>query len=140
MFASSRPPSSRAFFGALLCAPSLLAALAADAAGRTPPVDIVLPATGHCIAPLDEIRRTHPDLLKHQRDRTVHDGERGARVSLKGCVDCHADPTTGSVLGSDHAFCQGCHAYAAVHIDCFECHSASVRPAGGAVAESEKAK
>jgi hypothetical protein len=33
------------------------------------------------------------------------------------------------VLGKDH-FCQSCHNYAAVKIDCFECHSS--KPAGNA--------
>lgn len=81
-----------------------------------------------CVAPTDEMRRDHMDMLVHQRDRTVRQGIRDTRFSLKNCVDCHADRNTGSVLGKE-GFCSSCHAYASVKIDCFECHS-PVRQAG----------
>jgi len=77
---------------------------------------------GECVAPPEVIRRTHMELLKHQRDKTVHEGQRGTKISLNGCIDCHASKTTGSVLGSKENFCQSCHAYVAVKLDCFECH------------------
>jgi hypothetical protein len=69
------------------------------------------------------MRKTHMILLKHQRDETMHKGIRGQKYSLAECVECHASQKTNSVLGSNEAFCQGCHAYAAVKLDCFECHS-----------------
>ena len=75
-----------------------------------------------CVAPAAEMRRDHMRKLLHQRDRTVHDGIRRARFSLKRCVECHADRETGSVLGPE-GFCSSCHAYASVRIDCFECHT-----------------
>lgn len=75
-----------------------------------------------CVAPVDEMRRNHMKMLFHQRDRTVHDGIRTPRFSLKNCVECHASRKTGSVLGEE-GFCSSCHAYASVTIDCFECHS-----------------
>lgn len=75
-----------------------------------------------CVAPTEEMRRDHMKMLFHQRDRTVRQGIRESRFSLKNCVDCHADRRTGSVLGKE-GFCSSCHAYAAVKIDCFECHS-----------------
>ena len=46
--------------------------------------------TGSSGAPPEVMRRTHMEMLKHQRDETVHGGVRGARASLVGCVDCHA--------------------------------------------------
>jgi len=76
-----------------------------------------------CVAPVAEMRRDHMKLLLHQRDRTLREGVRTTRFSLKGCIDCHADAKTGSVLGED-GFCSSCHEYTAVKIDCFECHSA----------------
>jgi hypothetical protein len=79
------------------------------------------------------MRRQHPEMLKHQRDITMHEGVRTPRYSLKGCVDCHASAKTGSVLG-DQGFCQSCHAYAGVKLDCFECHAS--RPRVAAVAAS----
>ena len=75
-----------------------------------------------CVAPTAEMRRNHMKLLFAQRDRTMHEGIRTARFSLKNCVDCHASRKTGSVLGEE-GFCSSCHAYASVSIDCFECHS-----------------
>ena len=76
-----------------------------------------------CVAPTEEMRRDHMKMLIHQRDRTVRQGIREPRFSLKGCIECHADRHTGSVLGKE-GFCSSCHAYVSVKIDCFECHSA----------------
>jgi hypothetical protein len=77
---------------------------------------------GACVAPTGEMRRDHMKMLLHQRDRTMRQGLREPRFSLKGCVDCHASQKTGSVLGNE-GFCSSCHEYASVSIDCFECHS-----------------
>lgn len=111
-----------------LPAATLGAPAGADEVGRTPKPSIVIESREHCVAPPEQMRREHPDMLRHQRDRTVRSGERGMKVSLNACIACHADRRSGSVIGSDHAFCQGCHSYAAVHIDCFDCHQPSVRP------------
>ena len=81
----------------------------------------------HCVADPAFMRRNHMDLLRHQRDLTVHDGVRGQRFSLKGCVDCHASAATHSVAAAPGDFCVACHRYAAVTIDCFECHSSQPR-------------
>ena len=75
-----------------------------------------------CVAPTGEMRRDHMKMLLHQRDGTLRQGLREPRFSLKNCIDCHASRETGSVLGKD-GFCSSCHAYAAVSMDCFECHS-----------------
>ena len=83
-----------------------------------------------CVAPVEEMRRDHMKMLFHQRDRTMHEGIRTTRFSLNNCVDCHASRKTGSVLGKD-GFCASCHAYAAVSIDCFECHSPERQVKGG---------
>lgn len=79
------------------------------------------------------MRRQHMEFLKHQRDDTVRGGIRGAKYSLKACVDCHASQKTASVTKAETNFCVSCHTYAAVKIDCFECHtSKSPRLAQGA--------
>ena len=75
-----------------------------------------------CVAPVEEMRRNHMAMLLEQRDRTLREGIRSTRFSLKNCVECHASRKTGSVLG-DEGFCSSCHAYASVKIDCFECHT-----------------
>ena len=113
--------------GFLLCAGICALSARAEDAGRTPKPVIVIESKEHCIAPPAQMRREHPDMLRHQRDRTVRHGERGMKVSLNACIACHADRQSGSVIGSEHAFCQGCHSYAAVHIDCFDCHQPTVR-------------
>jgi len=105
-----------------------LLAIAGDAhTGGPHPGRVPLPAMQAergeaCVAPTEEMRRNHMKMLLHQRDETVHEGIRTKRFSLKNCVDCHASRKTGSVLG-EKGFCQSCHAYAAVKIDCFECHT-----------------
>jgi hypothetical protein len=76
-----------------------------------------------CVAPTAQMRRDHMKMLLHQRDGTLRQGLREPRFSLKNCIDCHASRETGSVLGKD-GFCSSCHAYAAVSMDCFECHTA----------------
>jgi predicted CXXCH cytochrome family protein len=110
------------------------AALAGDS-GRTP-LPVIEPATPgtSCVADPAFMRRNHMDLLKHQRDDTVHGGIRGAKYSLKDCIDCHASLKTKSVTQGETNFCTSCHNYAAVAIDCFGCHSSAPRAQAKVVA------
>ena len=65
-------------------------------------------------------------MMKHQRDDTVHEGVRGGKFSIGECVGCHAvkgDDGQPVSYESPKHFCRSCHDYAAVSIDCFECHS-----------------
>ncbi|HEY5763516.1 MAG TPA: hypothetical protein VIS73_09955 [Rhodocyclaceae bacterium] len=105
----------------LFSAASLLAAGPALAEVPKPSVEIAQPDT-QCVAPPEEMRRNHMAMLTHQRDRTLRLGERGAPITLNGCINCHASKASGSVAGAKGDFCAGCHAYAAVKLDCFECH------------------
>ena len=114
-------------------AASLMAA-APQAAAETKVTRVPLPTVKiekgeKCVEPTDEMRRNHMNMILHQRDETMRRGIRTTRHSLKGCIECHADPGTHSVIGKD-GFCESCHTYAAVRIDCFECHSASPRHSG----------
>jgi len=77
-----------------------------------------------CVEPTEVMRRDHMQFILHQRDETMHRGIRTTQHSLKECINCHANPKTNSVLGKD-GFCQSCHSYAAVTMDCFSCHSPS---------------
>lgn len=105
------------------------ASVAAEAgAGGATPRSVIQPAIqpargGACVADPAFMRRNHMDLLRHQRNETVHRGVREARASLKGCIECHASAETGSVAVARTDFCVSCHSYAAVKVDCFECHS-----------------
>jgi [DsrC]-trisulfide reductase subunit J len=88
-----------------------------------------------CVADTGLMRREHMKLLLHQRDETMHRGIRTRKFSLKECVDCHAvsGPDAGAVsAGNPRHFCRACHDYAAVKIDCFECHAS--RPSEPALA------
>ena len=94
---------------------------------------------GQCVAPGEEMRRNHMEMLKHQRNQTMRLGERGTKISLNGCIECHASKRNGSVLGSKDNFCETCHAFAAVKLDCWDCHqpkagykaAATTPPPGG---------
>jgi len=79
-----------------------------------------------CVAPTDYMRRNHMDLLDHQRDETVIDGIRTKKFSLKECIACHAvngDDGKPVTVKDDRHFCASCHNYAAVNMDCFDCHA-----------------
>ena len=117
---------------ALLHTATALAAAALGLAAAVAAAPAVGPAldrarSGPCVEEPGLMRRIHMDVVRHGRDETVRQGIRDRRTSLAACVDCHANAKDGSVLGSDTHFCQGCHAYAAVKLDCFECHSSRAR-------------
>jgi hypothetical protein len=77
-----------------------------------------------CVEPTADMRRNHMKYILHQRDETMHQGIRTKRFSLEECIDCHVSPAPDAprVSSSEH-FCNSCHTYAAVNIDCFECHA-----------------
>ena len=100
--------------------------LAAD--GSRVPKPVIEAGKGEkCVESTEFMRRNHMELLKHQRDATMHQGIRTTKYSLNGCIDCHASRKNNSVVGSDQNFCQSCHSYTAVTIDCFECHASKPR-------------
>jgi hypothetical protein len=79
-----------------------------------------------CVEPTDFMRRNHMELILHQRDETVHRGVRATDHSLAGCIDCHVQYDAAGQpvpVNADEQFCDGCHEYAGVHLDCFQCHS-----------------
>jgi hypothetical protein len=97
---------------------------AAGKSGNVPLPAHTIQKGDQCVEPVEVMRRDHMKFILHQRDKTMHKGIRTTRHSLTNCVDCHADTKTGSVLGKE-GFCESCHAYTAVKIDCFECHSSA---------------
>jgi len=115
----------------LLVAGSLLAADAPTRVAARAAQPVIEPARGgQCVQDPAFMRRNHMELLRHDRDATVRAGVRDTRYSLKACIGCHASKTNDSVNSASTNFCQSCHAYAAVKIDCFECHAS--KPAPGA--------
>jgi predicted CXXCH cytochrome family protein len=92
-----------------------------------------------CVEDTEFMRRNHMNVLLHQRDETMINGIRSKQHSLKECISCHAvkgsDAIPVTVENPKH-FCRSCHDYAAVKIDCFQCHAS--RPELGTVAKAEK--
>lgn len=117
---------------------TLIAASSIVNAGQSelgPKVTIQESSGEKCVLPAAEMRRRHPDLLKHDRIQTLREGLRaqadastGAMKpldgSLKECVNCHAIKLEDKYvrIDNDDHFCVSCHKYAAVSIDCFQCH------------------
>lgn len=95
-------------------------------AGEVPLPSVPKANGGACVAPPDVMRRSHMSMLQHGRDLSVRHGERVEGGRLTGCIDCHAvsDGKGGAVtVSSPQHFCRSCHDYAAVKVDCFECHA-----------------
>ncbi len=109
---------------------SLLAAATvagAQGEGSRTPLPIVPAAKGdQCVEDTTTMRREHMDMLKHQRDATLRHGVRTTKHSLKQCLSCHvpSEEEKQVAFGGNEHFCSSCHNYAAVKIDCFQCHAA----------------
>jgi len=104
-----------------------LCALAVQAAGGSFVVPGSQAATlDSCVEETDFMRRNHMEVIKHQRDATVHSGIRSTKHSLSGCVECHASVgPDGAVVPVDAKgqFCHACHAFTAIGMNCFDCHA-----------------
>ena len=123
-----------AFIVALLSisAVSVASSESDSSASRVPKPTVVIEKGDKCVEDEDFMRRNHMKLLLHQRDETMHKGIRTKKYSLQNCIDCHASKKNNSVIGSNENFCQSCHSYAAVKIDCFECHSSKPKATASA--------
>ena len=111
----------------LVCMTSLAYAAEEQNAGNGGLLPVIPMGQGdNCVEDTDFMRRNHMDLLEHQRDETMKEGIRGKPYSLKECLGCHAvngpDAIPVTVSSPQH-FCRSCHDYAAVSIDCFQCHA-----------------
>jgi len=106
---------------ALLAALCMCASAGATESYGMPKLDVG--KGGQCVKDPQWMRKNHMHLLFEQRDKTVHKGIRDEKISLKNCIECHASTKDNSVIGRADSFCEGCHRYEAVKIDCFECHS-----------------
>lgn len=110
----------------------LLLSLAGGTLAGDLPAPVIPKGKGKtCVADTEIMRRSHMQVLDHQRDETVRQGIRGGKFSLRECVECHAVPGPGgaAVTAADPKhFCTACHQFAAVKIDCFECHASRPAP------------
>lgn len=81
-----------------------------------------------CVEDTDFMRRNHMDLLMHQRDETMHRGIRTKKHSLRECLACHVvkgDDNQPVTAQDPKHFCSACHEFAAVKVDCFQCHAST---------------
>ncbi|MEE8398341.1 MAG: sulfate reduction electron transfer complex DsrMKJOP subunit DsrJ [Desulfobacterales bacterium] len=79
-------------------------------------------AAGACVRPVAYMKTQHMTLLDAWRDSVVRDGKRAYvngsgkefRMSLTDtCLGCHSERA---------AFCDRCHNYVSVKLDCWNCH------------------
>jgi Fe-S-cluster-containing dehydrogenase component len=78
----------------------------------------------NCVEPTEYMRRNHMELIRHQRDTTVYGGIRSTKHSMAGCVNAtSADDQQPVPVNGDGQFCEACHDYAAVTLNCFDCHA-----------------
>ena len=92
------------------------------------PLPYLIPAMKgtKCVQPTDVMRRRHYEFLLRHRTETMHEGIRTQKYSLRRCIQCHVpqEGTAAAVAAKGKGFfCQNCHVYAGVKVDCFECHS-----------------
>ena len=87
-----------------------------------------------CVYDTEFMRRNHMTVLQHQHDEPDLEDIRSKGHSIKECVGCHAvmrpdaRPDARPVTAdSPEHFCRSCHDYAAVKIDCFDCHDSRGR-------------
>lgn len=101
------------------------------AEGRVPFPEIPKGQGDKCVLDTAYMRINHMKVILHHRNDTVRQGIRTKRFSLKGCIECHAVPGPNkqpvSVKSPKH-FCRACHDYAAVKVDCFQCHASTPSP------------
>ena len=77
-----------------------------------------------CVEPIEEMRANHMEYILDQRDVTVYEGIRTRQYSLVECINCHvSDAPDAPRADSEKHFCNSCHTYTSVSIDCFQCHA-----------------
>ncbi len=113
------------------CAILLPAMLYAAVAAAEVPVPSPPRGDGaQCVEPTEVMRRDHMKFLMHQRDETMHRGIRTTKHSLVECLSCHTrkdDEGRFVSINAPGEFCQECHAYSGVTMDCFGCHATTPR-------------
>lgn len=106
-------------FAALACSTLTFA----DESHDTSLLDTARAKSEKCVDDTAFMRTNHMEKILHQRDDTLRKGIRGEAYSLKECISCHVPENTDVRYGDDKHFCSSCHNYAAVTIDCFQCHA-----------------
>ncbi len=109
----------------ILCAIGITIAYA-DSPTEIPPPKENYSEETLCVEPVETMRKQHFEFVLDHRDETVIDGIRTKKHSLNECINCHITANTQGEYArysEDTHFCASCHQFAAVNIDCFQCHA-----------------
>lgn len=115
-------------FGFAVLLGSLLAVGAFPLQAEVPLPEVPKARAGveHCVEDTKVMRKKHYSFILHQRDDTMYGGIRTSKHAFKECIACHIQPRADGSFPThedpDH-FCSACHNYAAVNVDCFDCHA-----------------
>ncbi len=110
----------------LIVAPTVAFATDVAAGGWTPRPVFPKGQGDHCVEPTEVMRRLHgeivrpPDGTPSSRGLPHHD--------LAGCVACHAQRDKNGAyipVNAKGQFCESCHRFSAVSINCFSCHAST---------------
>ena len=105
-----------------------------EGVAKSVPMPVIARGQGDsCVEDTEFMRRNHMTVLQHDHGETAVKEIRSKGYSVKECIACHAvmGPDAKPVTAdSPEHFCRSCHDYAAVKIDCFDCHKS--RPRRGA--------
>lgn len=74
---------------------------------------------GECVRDTAWMRHNHMQLLMHAREDAVRDGVRVTNHGIKGCRTCHPNRAE---------FCDQCHGYVGVKLECWDCHYYPAKP------------
>jgi len=113
----------------VLAAVTVMVSLPAGAEGWTPRPTIVKAKGEKCVKPTDVMRKRHFEFILPHGDEAEQRGIGTERYSLTECIECHATrDESGTYLPIDAKgqFCESCHSYAAVSMDCFQCHASTI--------------
>ena len=110
-----------------VCAPGIAAAASSDESTSgfyIPEAQRRFSEEQGCVEPTAVMRSNHMEFILDQRDATMHEGIRTTQYSLNECINCHvSDAPDAPRADSEKHFCNSCHTYASVSIDCFQCHA-----------------
>lgn len=75
--------------------------------------ELKITKTGKCVEDAKWMRNNHMMLLVHTRDEVVREGLRQIDHTLTGCKSCHE---------KRGEFCDQCHEYVGIRLECWDCH------------------
>lgn len=110
----------------LICCIIGISIVFADSPANIPPPKQKYNEETVCVEPVEIMRKEHFEFMLEHRDDAVIDGIRTKKHSLNECIDCHITANAQGEFArysEDTHFCASCHQYAAVNIDCFQCHA-----------------